>query len=119
MAAGDRNKYFDANYARRNGGIAQLDGATLGVEVIEMLKYYVHDPEILRLTSEHGIKAIDIPDNGAYGQLDHSHDVALNEQSRDAVIAYWSVFWRDYTSGAIDYDVNGLFRPEFDLSPIE
>lgn len=81
-----------------------------------MLKYYVHDPEILRLTDQHGIKATEIAVSKTEDTLDKSHDVALNEQSRDAVIAYWSVFWRDYASGVVDYDVNGLFRPEFELT---
>lgn len=80
-----------------------------------MLKYYVHDPEILRLTDQHGIKATEVAVSKTEDTLDQSHEVAVNERSRDAVVRYWSVFMRDYTSGAIDYDVDGLFRPEFDL----
>lgn len=105
----------DANYAQHHGGITLDNGATLVVEVMEMV-YFTHDPEILRLTDQHGIKATEIVVSKTEDTLDQSHEVAVNEQSRDAVVRYWSVFMRDYTSGAIDYDVDGLFRWQFDIT---
>lgn len=58
--------------------------------------YFTHDPEILRLTDQHGIKATEIAVSKTEDALDQSHEAAVNEQSRDAVVRYWSVFMRDY-----------------------
>lgn len=82
-----------------------------------MIKYYVHDPEILRMTSEHEIVAINVPVDATKrdDNLEQLRDRALVERSRGAILDYWRVFLAKYTAGDIDYDVNGLFRPEFDI----
>lgn len=70
-------KFFtnDANYAQHHDGITLDNGATLVVKVMEMV-YFTHDPEILRLTDQHGIKATEIAVSKTEDTLDQSHEVA-------------------------------------------
>lgn len=110
--------FIDASYVRDNTGIIQDYDVKLILEVMTVIKYYAHDPEILRLTSEHEVVAVNVPVDLTKRDesLDQLRDRALADGSRGAVLDYWQVFLAQYSAGDIDYDVDGLFRPEFDIT---
>lgn len=75
------------------------------------MRYHLHEPEVIRLTGEYGVTMAEINELGG---LDG--ELALGGVDRAAVVAYWRVFQRQFYGGSVDYDINGLFRPEFQLT---
>lgn len=79
------------------------------------LRYFVHDAEILRLTAQHNVNYDEIYALvGLAGDLAGAQHRALVERSRGAIVEYWCVFLHDMAAVQM-YDVDGIFRPEFDL----
>lgn len=80
------------------------------------MRIFVHDAEILRLTAQHNVNHDEIYNLGEVsGDLADTQRRALVERSRGAIIEYWRTFYRDFLSGAVDIDADGLFQWEFDL----
>ena len=90
--------------------------AIVGVEVMEMkLRYFVHDADILRLTTLHNVDHDEIYRlGGVAGDLADTQRRALADRGRGAIVEYWCVFLHDMAA-VQTYDVDGIFRPEFDL----
>lgn len=90
--------------------------AILGVEVMEMeLRYFVHDADILRLTAKHNVNHDEIYNlGGLAGDLADIQRRALIDRDRGTMVEYWRVFLHDMAA-VQTYDVDGIFRPEFDL----
>lgn len=84
---------------------------------MENVRYVLHDDELLKLTEHYGITSDEIYDIGGIdGKLAKAANRALADRGRGAILDYWRVFLAKYSAGDIDYDVNGLFRPEFDIT---
>lgn len=80
------------------------------------MRIFVHDAEILRLTMSYNVNHDEIAHlGGVIGDLADTQRRALVERSRGAIIEYWRTFYRDFLSGAVDIDADGLFQWEFDL----
>lgn len=79
------------------------------------MRFFVHEAEILRLTKQHNVDYDEIYSlGGVAGDLADARDRALVDRSRGAVVEYWRVFLHDMAA-VPTYDVDGIFRPEFDL----
>ena len=84
---------------------------------MDNVRYVLHDDELLRLTEKYGITSDEIRDIGGIdGNLTGSAACALIDRSRGAVVEYWRVYWSEFESGAINYDIDGLFRWDFDIT---
>lgn len=78
-------------------------------------RYFVHDDEILQLTKQHKVNHDEIYVlGGVAGDLADTQRRALADRGRGAIVEYWCVFLHDMAATQI-YDVDGIFRPEFDL----
>ena len=81
------------------------------------VRYVLHDDELLRLTEKYGITSDEIIDIGGLdGDLTVSAACALADRSRGAIVEYWRVYWHDFERGTYNYDVDGLFRWQFDIT---
>lgn len=80
------------------------------------MRIFVHETEILLLTEQYNVDHDEIAHlGGVIGNLTDTQRRALVERSRGAIIEYWRIFYRDFLSGAVDIDADGLFQWEFDL----
>lgn len=81
------------------------------------VRYVLHDHELLRLTEHYGITSDEIYDIGGIdGDLSVSAACALADRGRGAVVEYWRVYWSEFECGTYNYDIDGLFRWQFDIT---
>lgn len=84
---------------------------------MENVRYVLHDDELLKLTEHYGITSDEIYDIGGIdGHLAKAAKRALADRGRGAVVEYWRIYWHDFERGTINYDIDGLFRWDFDLT---
>lgn len=84
---------------------------------MDNVRYMLHDDELLNLTEHYGITSDEIRDiGGVDGDLAEAANRALADRGRGAVVEYWRIFWREFERGAINYDIDGLFRWQFDIT---
>ncbi|WP_047794715.1 hypothetical protein [Exiguobacterium sp. JLM-2] len=80
------------------------------------MRIFLHDAEILRLTKQHDVNHDEIYSlGGVAGDLANIQRRALIDRDRGTIVEYWRTFYRDFLSGAVDIDADGLFQWEFDL----
>lgn len=83
--------------------------------MIMEIRYFVHDDEILQLTKQHNVNHDEIYSlGGVAGDLADIQRRALIDRDRGTMVEYWRVFLHDMAAVQM-YDVDGIFRPEFDL----
>lgn len=84
---------------------------------MDNVRYVLHDDELLSLTEHYGITSDEIRDIGGIGgDLIAAANRVLADRSRGALVEYWRIYWHDFERGAINYDIDGLFRWDFDIS---
>lgn len=82
---------------------------------MDNVRYVFHDDELLEMTAMYGITSDEIRDIGGIGgDLTAAANRVLVERDRGAVVEYWRIYWREFECGAINYDIDGLFRWDFD-----
>lgn len=83
---------------------------------MDNVRYVLHDDELLSLTEHYGITSDEIRDmRGVDGDLAEAANRALVERDRGAVVEYWRIYWSEFERGTINYDIDGLFRWDFDI----
>lgn len=84
---------------------------------MENVRYVLHNDELLEMTAMCGITSDEIRDMGGVdGDLAEAANRALADRGRGALVEYWRIYWHDFERGAINYDIDGLFRWDFDIS---
>lgn len=79
------------------------------------VRYVLHNDDLLDMTAMYGITSDEIRNIGGIdGDLAAAANRALVERDRGAVVEYWRIYWREFERGTINYDIDGLFRWDFD-----
>ena len=82
---------------------------------MENVRFVLHNDELLEMTAIYGITSDEIRDiGGVNGDLTAAANRVLADRSRGALVEYWRIYWDDFERGVINYDIDGLFRWDFD-----
>ncbi|WP_214738375.1 hypothetical protein [Exiguobacterium sp. s162] len=84
---------------------------------MENVRYVLHNDDLLDMTAMYGITSDEIRNIGGIdGDLTVAAACALVERDRGAVVEYWRIYWGEFERGTINYDIDGLFRWQFDIT---
>lgn len=84
---------------------------------MDNVRYVLHNDDLLDMTAMYGITSDEIRNIGGIdGDLAAAATRALVERDRGAIVEYWRVYWSEFERGTINYDIDGLFRWDFDLT---
>lgn len=84
---------------------------------MENVRYVLHNDDLLDMTAMYGITSDEIRNIGGIdGDLTVAAACALADRNRGAVVEYWRIYWSEFERGTINYDIDGLFRWDFDIT---